>query len=331
MGAVAAGLAESRPVTGPASERTGRYLELLARLDALDAKADRIRRVLRAASGTAAHANANGSKPATSPPRTRTFRTASPEMHGEDIRSWQREINRRLRLWRIEYELAVDGEYGPETERWSKRVLHGLGVSTRDWQGVTPPMRVKARHPKKRTPAELATARKRRAWLLDLRRTHRNPTGVKAAVAYAKRHADRRTAETRINGGPFIDDWCRMVHIQPGTAYAHWCGAFANACLVEAGLPSRDWIRYTPSIVHNARRGVEGWSWHARPRVGDLVLFDWPGGDFVDHVGIVVEVHGDGSVTTVEGNFHNRVGYWRRKAQILGYARPPWKRAAVPA
>ena len=149
--------------------------------------------------------------------------------------------------------------------------------------------------------------------------------GKKAALAYAKKHAGRRTAETRVNGGPYIDDWCRLVHLQPGTAGAHWCGAFVNACLVKAGLPSRDWLRYTPAIVNNARAGVEGWSWHTSPRVGDLVLFNWPSGDFVDHVGIVVRVNADGSVRTVEGNFQNRVDYWQRKSQILGFARPPWK------
>ena len=83
-----------------------------------------------------------------------------------------------------------------------------------------------------------------------------------------------------------------MVHIQPGTSSTHWCGAFVNACLVEGGQPSRDWLRYTPSIVAKAKAGAEGLSWHASPKVGDLVLFNWPGGDFVDHVGLVLEVRG---------------------------------------
>jgi hypothetical protein len=186
---------------------------------------------------------------------------------------------------------------------------------------------VKARHPQRRTAHEVAAAKARRDWREEQGRKHARPKGgKKAALAYARHHADRKTAETRTNGGPFIDDWCRLAGLTPGTEGAHWCGAFVNACLVKAGQPSRTWLRYTPSIVNNAKAGHDGWSWHTSPRVGDLVLFNWPGGDFVDHVGIVVEVNGNGSVKTVEGNYQNRVGYWDRKASILGYARPPWKK-----
>jgi predicted chitinase len=296
---------------GPANPETSRYLERLAKLDALDAESDRIRAALR---------------PVPAGNRARTFRVRSPEMKGEDIRRWQVFLNRTLREWKVDYDVDVDGEYGKETSRWTRRVLHGLGLSTADWSGLTPEARVKARHPQRRTAREVAAARTRREWRERLARQHAAPKrGKKAALAYAKKHADRRTAETRVNGGPFIDEWCQMVDLQPGTAGAPWCGAFVNACLVKAGLPSRVWLRYTPSIVNNAKAGVEGWSWHTRPHVGDLVLFNWPAGDFVDHVGIVVQVNADGSVKTAEGNFQNRVGYWQRKSQILGYARPPWK------
>jgi predicted chitinase/peptidoglycan hydrolase-like protein with peptidoglycan-binding domain len=296
---------------GPADPATRSFLERLATLDRLDARSDAIRAALR---------------PRPAEARARTFRVRSPETKGEDIRSWQLFLNRCLREWKVDYEVGVDGEYGKETSRWTKLVLYGLGLSVANWNGLAPQARVKARHPETRTAHELAAARARREWRERLARKHARPKrGKKAALAYAKKHADRRTAETRVNGGPYIDDWCKLVHLQPGTAGAHWCGAFVNACLVKAGLPSRDWLRYTPAIVNNARAGVEGWSWHTRPRVGDLVLFNWPSGDFVDHVGIVVRVNADGSVRTVEGNFQNRVDYWQRKSQILGYARPPWE------
>lgn len=310
----------SAPAVGrPPHDRTERYLELLTRLDAFEAESDKVRHALRATSGATKR-----------PVQARTFRLRSPEMKGDDVRKWQLHLNRRLHHWRIDYQLSVDGEYGKETALWSRRVLHGLGLPTADWHGVTPEARGKARNPRLRTPAELAAAGERKRWLIRLRKRCDAPkAGRKAAIAYAKKHADRRTAETHTNGGPFIDEWCRMVHMQPGTKDSPWCGAFVNACLVHAGLPSHDWVRYTPSIVNNARAGAEGWSWHSAPRVGDLVVFNWPGGDFVDHVGIVVAVNTDGSVRTVEGNFQNRVDYWRRSTSILGYARPPWNRAAA--
>ena len=308
-------LLANRDPADSARAEISRYLERLAMLDTLDAKADRIRAALRPkpAAGTARA-------------KARTFRVHSPEMKGKDIRTWQVFLNHCLRDWKVDYHVDVDGEYGKETARWTKRVLHGLGLSVADWNGLTPELRVKARHPRQRTAHEVAAAHARREFRERLGRKHAGPKrGKKAAIAYARFHADRKTAETRTNGGRYIDDWCKMVGLTPGTDGAHWCGAFANACLVKGGLPSRSWIRYTPSIVNNAKRGVEGWSWHTRPRVGDLVLFNWPGGEFVDHVGIVVQVNSDGSVKSVEGNYQNRVDYWPRKTSILGYARPPWK------
>jgi murein DD-endopeptidase MepM/ murein hydrolase activator NlpD len=90
-------------------------------------------------------------------------------MHGDDVRAWQRQVNRQLEDWRINYELDVDGDYGDLSRRWSKRVLYGLGMSIRPWHGVTLEARIKARHPESRSPEERATARERRKWLRRLR------------------------------------------------------------------------------------------------------------------------------------------------------------------
>jgi hypothetical protein len=321
-----------------------RFMALVGQIDAIDEKSDRVRRALRVATGhgaelevSAGGANGGGAggggaasgvaQPERPSSGARTFRLQSHPMKGEDVRNWQLHLNKQLKKLKVDFEIGIDGEYGGETARWSKRALYALGLTSGKWEGVTPQLRIKTRNPRRRTPAELGAARRRAPWLRKLRKSHDAPKGgIRAAIAYAKKHADRKTHETRTNGGPFIDDWCRAVGLTPGTQGAHWCGAFANACLVQGGLPSRTWIRYTPSIVAKAKAGAEGWSWHATPKIGDLVLFNWPGGDFVDHVGLVVATRPDGSITTVEGNMQNRVGYWQRKAMILGYARPPWKR-----
>ena len=42
-------------------------------------------------------------------------------------------------------------------------------------------------------------------------------------------------------------------------------------------------------------------SWGGRKR-GDIVLFDFNNNGTSDHIGIVVSVNSDGSITTVEGN-----------------------------
>ena len=311
-----------------------RFMALIGQLDAIDIKMDQVRRAIRRATGTAPKDGVKGAgadkddRPESKRTGARTFRLGSKPMKGDDVRAWQVHMNRLLKKLKVDTEVAVDGEYGGETARWSKRVLYAVGVASGDWKGVTPEMRVKARHLDRRTPEEVVRAGKRGQWLARLRKSQAAPKGgARAAVRYAKKHADMKTREVRTNGGPHIDDWCRAVGLTPGTAGAHWCGAFANACLRQGGLKGWIWVRYTPSIVNNAKAGVDGWSWHAKPKVGDLALFDWPRqGEFVDHVGVVVATRADGSVTTVEGNMQNRVDYWQRKSMILGYARPPWKR-----
>ncbi|HEX5621569.1 MAG TPA: CHAP domain-containing protein [Solirubrobacteraceae bacterium] len=308
----------------PAKAEANEYLERLEMLDKLDAESDKIRAALRrpakANGATGSGAKENGAK-------ARTFRKRSPEMKGEDIRRWQVFLNRTLREWKVDYEVGVDGEYGKETARWTKKVLHGLGISIANWNGLTPQARVKAHRPQRRTAHEIAAAKARREYREKLARKHaRAKGGKKAAIAYARHHAELGTKETRTNGGPFIDEWIKLANMTPGLASSHWCGAFVNACLVKGGQPSREWLRYTPSIVNKAKAGEGGWSWHtSSPRVGDLVLFNWAGGDFVDHVGIVVGLMANGFVKTVEGNISDRVGYHDRKSMILGYARPPWK------
>jgi predicted chitinase len=305
-----------------AKAEINRYLNQLEKLDTLDAQSDEIRAKLRPKPKKAAGANSAATAAGA---KARTFRMRSPEMRGKDIRSWQVFVNRTLRKWKVGYEVSVDGEYGKETARWTKKVLYGLGIPIANWNGLTAEARVKARHPGRRTAHEVAAARSRRAYRERLGRKHARPKGgKKAAIAYAKHHADRKTAETRTNSGPFIDDWCKLAQMAPGNP---WCGAFVNACLVKGGQPSRYWLRYTPLLVNKAKAGDEGFSWHtSKPRVGDLVLFNWAGGDWVDHVGLVIEVNADGSVRTVEGNISNKVDYHIRKSMILGYARPPWKK-----
>ena len=81
-----------------------------------------------------------------------------------------------------------------------------------------------------------------------------------------------------------------------------WCGSFVMWCAaqVKAKMPNVIW---TPGGVE-AFKGIGEWSnaETAMPKPGDIVFFDFPGGDKTDHVGIVVKDNLDGTVTTVEGN-----------------------------
>jgi cell wall-associated NlpC family hydrolase len=81
-----------------------------------------------------------------------------------------------------------------------------------------------------------------------------------------------------------------------------WCGYFVNWCALKARVKIPNCI-YTPA----GKVGFQGLStWFdtatEKPLPGDIVFFDFPGGEKVDHVGIILEDNGDGTVTTIEGN-----------------------------
>lgn len=81
-----------------------------------------------------------------------------------------------------------------------------------------------------------------------------------------------------------------------------WCGSFVMWCANQVGLNIPN-VVYTPAGVSGFQgKGLWSNASTAKPQPGDIVFFDFPGGDKVDHVGIVVKDNGDGTVTTVEGN-----------------------------
>ncbi len=81
-----------------------------------------------------------------------------------------------------------------------------------------------------------------------------------------------------------------------------WCGYFVNWCATKAKIKIPNCV-YTPA----GKAGFQGlgtWfnSATEKPQPGDIVFFDFPGGEKVDHVGIILKDNGDGTVTTIEGN-----------------------------
>jgi hypothetical protein len=83
-----------------------------------------------------------------------------------------------------------------------------------------------------------------------------------------------------------------------------WCGAFVNWCAKQVGLKIPD-CTYTPN---GARAFIKEGRWQdaetATPEVGDLAFFDFPadGIDRISHIGIVMSVGANGTVTCIEGN-----------------------------
>jgi hypothetical protein len=102
-----------------------------------------------------------------------------------------------------------------------------------------------------------------------------------------------------------------------------WCSIFLSYCFdVGAGtVLCRGWhgagvgprgVAYVPTLAAWLRAtGREV----ATPEPGDIVVFDWDGGD-PDHTGLIVRAPaGRTTVDTVEGNTHGRVA--RRRRRVL--------------
>jgi hypothetical protein len=314
--------------SGPAAQRYA--ADVLARARTWEAR-------LRAASPGPAPTPRPTPKPTPTPQPARlprTFRLQSPYMRGADVAAFQRLLNERFDRWGIGKRIEIDGEYGPMTRRAARQVAYGLGIPGAELaHGITPALRTKLRAPSRRSPAEIASAGRRRGWRARLRRQHQG-RGAEAALAYARRNLGVLELAPHANRGPLIDRWNRAT----GTALGSpWCGNFANACLMAAGFPTEPWMKLCSAIEGNARAGKGGWSWVTSPRPDDLILFTVSGA--ANHVGIV-EAVGAGVVQTIEGNTHRDYdpghfwegyGVFRRhhpagRAPIRGYARPPYGR-----
>ena len=87
------------------------------------------------------------------PPRT--FTLTKPHMTGDDVRSFQDELNSRFAGWEIDRIVVPDGDYGRETRDAARQVCRALGLDHATEHGVTPDVRIKVRHPENRTAMEI--------------------------------------------------------------------------------------------------------------------------------------------------------------------------------
>ena len=113
-----------------------------------------------------------------------------------------------------------------------------------------------------------------------------------------------------------------------------WCDIFVTTVFQQAGLS--DLIGRECGVQRHIgimeKKGI--WKGRTQPKVGDIVTFDWDGGGWADHIGIVESVN-NGVITTIEGNSSlyagstaktkvNRKTYDWNSKYIKGYARPAY-------
>jgi len=89
-----------------------------------------------------------------------------------------------------------------------------------------------------------------------------------------------------------------------GANYEPWCAMFCSWCYEQAGgspsFQAGQRYAYVPYIVADARAKRNGLTTTSAPLPGDLVCYDWDGGDF-DHVGLY-EAGTAFSWDAIEGN-----------------------------
>lgn len=144
--------------------------ELRAQLGVNAAEFDRLRAELRAGI-VALEAETGGASHEPHGEDGRTFRLVKHHMKGTDVAHFQRELNLRLERWGVRKRIHESGEYDAQTRLAAHQVAYGLGIEAAALrQGVTPAVRGLINAPSRRTPAQVARARERRAWLVALRR-----------------------------------------------------------------------------------------------------------------------------------------------------------------
>jgi murein DD-endopeptidase MepM/ murein hydrolase activator NlpD len=102
----------------------------------------------------------------------RTLSIDTPHMSGQDVTDWQETLAKQFRVWKVDYPLVIDGDYGVATRAGAATALYGLGIDTGEMEhGVTPALRIKVRN-KKLSAAESGRYLARSRWRARLRKKH---------------------------------------------------------------------------------------------------------------------------------------------------------------
>lgn len=127
---------------------------------------------------------------------------------------------------------------------------------------------------------------------------------------------------------------------------AAWCAMTVSRALIEAGFGTAEAIDIAPVPTTSAKgwaycpyiesdfRSVGRWygADDTTPEPGDLVLYDWDGDGWADHVGMLQSVDDDGSLWVYEGNTDEGVLRLKHRSltYVRGFARPPYSAVAAP-
>jgi hypothetical protein len=97
-------------------------------------------------------------------------------------------------------------------------------------------------------------------------------------------------------GGTAYDSSCTGNGGRP----EYWCADFARWVWGRAGA---DTSGLTAAAGSFYVYGLDHRTLHSKPAVGDAVVFDYQGGGVAEHVAIVVQVNGNGTIETISGDW----------------------------
>lgn len=105
----------------------------------------------------------------------------------------------------------------------------------------------------------------------------------------------------------------------------NWCACFTSVIAHKCGL-SYDQFPYEVSVGEQVKLAKARGTYYQNVelvKVGDLIIYDWNGDKWPDHVGFVSQVMG-GTIVAIEGNYNKTVGYRSVKKSsnsIMGFVR----------
>lgn len=89
----------------------------------------------------------------------------------------------------------------------------------------------------------------------------------------------------------------------------NWCAMFTSVIAHKLGIPVNK-FPYEVSVGEQVKI-AKSYGYYTqnmeKAKSGDLIIFNWNGDSWPDHVGVIQNIK-DGIITTVEGNYHGTVG-----------------------
>lgn len=231
----------------------------------------------------------------------RRLTLASPVESGEDVTGLQEALDRRYNHFRIDKEVARDGEFGKQSFQATKEIAIAMGAGRENLKALkagraSVSVQSLIRGTRKKTRWERVLASARSPYRKKLRKRYDKTSGQKV-MAWAKKQVGTTESPAGSNWGPQIGEWIKYTGY---TGPVFWCGCFAcyGVCNIgKAKIPVRIRLGYTGYITADANAGVNGLTAvpFSSARAGDIVVYSF------DHIGLVDRVDGD-TLYTVEGN-----------------------------